>query len=165
MHKKVSYGGLGCALAVLFIAMSAYLPTLKAATLFVASLITYVVVWFTNKKTGIIMYGATSILALLICQSASPVIVLAYVICFGNYPVVKRILEKYPTKLAYVLKALSYAVYFCAAYFVFTAFLRIVIPFSPYFLALGGLAVFLVYDFLLEYAGMYFLNLLSKIQR
>ena len=45
------------------------------------------------------------------------------------------------------------------------AFLKVNIPFSPYFLALGGLVLFFAYDFLLEYAGMYFMNLLSKIQR
>lgn len=165
MHKKVSYGGLGCALAVLFIAMSAYLPTLKAATLFVASLITHIVVCFTNKKTGIIMYGAASILAFLICQSASPVIVFSYIICFGNYPVIKKVFETQNVKLAYLLKVLSYIIYFSVVYFAFTAFLKVNIPFSPYFLALGGLVLFFAYDFLLEYAGMYFMNLLSKIQR
>ena len=117
MHKKVSYGGLGCALAVLFIAMSAYLPTLKAATLFVASLITHIVVYFANKKTGVVMYGATSILGFLICQSASPVIVFAYIICFGNYPVIKNILDSLPVKLKYLLKTLVYVLYFGAVYF------------------------------------------------
>ncbi len=162
MQKKVSYGGLGCALCVLLITMSAYLPTLKAATLFAASIIPYVVCCLSSVKIALAMYGATSILAFLICQAGSPAIVAAFIICFGNYPIIRYILGKRGRTFRNTAKLVLYALYALAVYFVFTKVLLIPIIYSPIILFILGAAVFYFYDFLLVQTARQVLSRLNN---
>lgn len=162
MHKNISYGGLGCALCVLMLAMSTYLPTLKAATLFAASALSFVVCIVSGCKTALIMYAASSALAFFICQSASPAIVISYIICFGNYPIAKYFLERGKIFISYGAKALLYVIYFVVTYSVFAFVLNLPLGYSPLILFVIGIFVFAFYDFLVGYFGRYLVYLLNK---
>ena len=116
MQKKITYGGLGCALCILMLIGASYLPTLKAAFLFVASVIPYVIYHILDVKMAFAMYGATSVLAFFICQSGSPAVVAAFIICFGNYPIIKAIADKKTPVFKYILKAIFYVIYFVIIY-------------------------------------------------
>lgn len=162
MHKKISYGGIGCAVCILLLVMSSYLPTLKLATLFASSVIPYVIFKLAGFRTSIVMYGATSILAFFLCQSGSPSAVAAFVICFGNYPVFKGLIDKKTTAIRVTVKLLLYVVYFVAVYFVFTKFLLIPMIYSPVLIFAAGVVVFFFYDYLLKTTGIYLLYRLNN---
>lgn len=161
-NKNVSYGGLGCALCVLMLAMSAYLPTLKAATLFAASVLSYVVCAASGIRTAVVMYFASSVLAFFICQSGSPAIVFSYIICFGNYPFLKYVLDGKRIAISCAAKAILYVVYFFAVYAVFVRVLNLPVGYSPAILLFGGAFVFAFYDFLIAYTGKRLVYLLNK---
>ncbi len=162
MQKNVSYGGLGCALGVIFLAMSAYLPTMKAATLFLASALVYVILFKIGFKWTFVMYAATSILAFFVCQSGSPAIVASYIICFGNYPVIKAYLDRRSRIVNYAAKLILYTLYFFAVYYVFVKVLSLPIVYSVAALYGLGMVVFYFYDYLLLSTGRYLINLLNK---
>ncbi len=162
MQKKISYGGLGCALCVILLAMSSYLPTLKVATLFAASVIPYVVCRVTSTGTAFAMYGAASILSFLICQSGSPTVVAAFILCFGNYPVLKAIVDKKAFIPQNALKIALYIIYFFVVYFVFTKVLIIPVIYSPAILFVVGVIVFYLYDFLIMQTGVYLIQRLNN---
>ena len=57
MHKKISYGGIAGAIGAVFLLLSAYVPSGKAALLFMASVVIYMLGIITDKKTAFICYG------------------------------------------------------------------------------------------------------------
>lgn len=162
MQKKVAYGGMATALCIILLAMSSYLPTLKAATLFMASVIPYVVYRSTDGKTAFLVYASSAILGFLLCQSGSPAIVAAYCICFGNYPVFLALLANRRFALQITAKIILYIVYFVAVFLIFTKVLIIPLPYSSYLLFGAGAVAFAVYDFLMLRTGEYLLNYLRK---
>ena len=162
MQKKIAYGGIASALCIILLAMSSYLPTLKAATLFSASVIPYVVCKFLNIKSAFLMYGATAILAFLICQSGSPEVAFSFGICFGNYPVFAAILERKNLIFKLISKMLLYTLYFIAVYLVFTKLLLLPLPWSPFILFALGIFVFAIYDYLIQRTGEYLLYILKR---
>lgn len=162
MQKKIAYGGVASALCIILLAMSSYLPTLKAATLFAASVIPYAVCKFLSVKTAFLMYGATAILAFIICQSGSPEVAFSFGICFGNYPVFAAILERKSLSFSFISKILLYTIYFIAVYLVFTKLLLISLPWSPLILFALGIIVFAVYDYLIKRTGNYLLYILER---
>ena len=162
MQKKVAYGGLASALCIILLAMSSYLPTLKAATLFMASVISYVVYRITDGKTAFLAYASSAILGFFLCQSGSPVIVVAYCVCFGNYPIFAALLLNRNITMQLIVKAILYIVYFFAVFFIFTKVLIIPLPYSSYLLFGAGAVAFAAYDFLVLRTGEYLLNYLRK---
>lgn len=162
MHKRISYGGMGCALCVILLAMASYLPTGRAATLFLASLLSYVMCFAAGKKTALIMYGAASALSMLIFPGGSLGIVISYVICFGNYPILKTIIDAKPLGLQIIFKLVLYGIYFAVVYAVFKLIINQAIPYAPVLLFLGGIFVFAFYDYLILYTGRYIDGFLHK---
>lgn len=155
MQKKIAYGGLTTALCVIMIVGSAYLPTGKAALLFMASFAVYLLTLCTDKKTAGVCYAASSIVIFLITSFTNPLITVSFVLCFGNYPILKTLFEKCKLVLAIILKFLAYTVYFCAVYYSVTILFDVVIPYAVFVLYLGGVVAFAFYDFLLSYTGKY----------
>jgi len=154
MHKKVSYGGMAAALCILLLAMSGYLPSGKAATLFMASVTVYTVVFLTDKKTGVLAYGASALLAFVIIPSALTIPV-SFAVCFGNYPVLKHIFDKFSVSMQIIFKFIAYTIYFSLVYCIFGFLLNISIPYVLWVLYLAGILVFAFYDWLLFKTGEY----------
>lgn len=162
MNKNIAYGGMGTSLAVLMLALSAYLPTGKAATLFLASLTLYVISLYTNVKTAIIVYVASSVLSVLIAPGGIGGNIISFIICFGNYPVIKTTLDKLKLPISILFKFILYTVYYAVVYLVFTFVFNISIPYAVWMLYLGGIFVFAFYDYLLHSTGLYVMNILFK---
>ena len=165
MHKKVSYGGIATALAVLLLALSAYFPTGKAATLFASSALVYAYRRVDGIKAAFAMYGATAILAFLITAGSFSLITASFIICFGNYPVIRYFTENKKPGLMVALRAILYSIYFAVMYGVIKYFMPIEIPFSVLLLYLAGAVVFIGYDVLLRYTGIYIEGLFYRIRR
>ena len=162
MQKKIAYGGMAAALCVILLALSSYLPTLKAATLFMASVIPYVVFRFVDGKTAFLVYFASAVLGFFLCQAGSPVIVVAYCVCFGNYPVFSALLANKTLVMQVIFKTLLYVIYFLTIFLIFTKVLFLPLPYSSYLLFGAGAVAFAVYDFLIPRTGEYLLNYLRK---
>ena len=155
MQKKIAYGGICTSLCVLLTLCSVYFPTGKAALLFVASFLIYVLCLRTDKRTALICYGASSILIFFITSSSSPLIAVSFVLCFGNYPILKCIVEGLKKSIAWMVKALLYSIYFFAVYFSVKSLFSVNIPYGVGVLYFIGMAMFLFYDVLLQHTGKY----------
>lgn len=162
MHKKISYGGIGTALTIIFVSLSVYLPTGKAALVFVSSLLVYVMCCETDRKTAFVMYLASSALNFLLLLGSSPVIVSAYIICFGNYPLAKTFLDTKMLSLRILCKFVMYTLYFFAMYAVIKFIINLNLPYGLPLLYISGIAVFGFYDYLLSYTGRYAYAFLHK---
>ena len=165
MHKKIAYGGMATALAVIMLVFSTYLPTAKAATLFAASALVYGYRLISGVRASFAMYAASAVLGFLLSSGAEPVIAVSYAVCFGNYPVLRCFTEGRPITVTVILRTVLYAVYFVLAYGVFKYLIPVVMPFSPIVLFIGGAVLFAVYDVLLKYTGEYILQLFYRIKR
>lgn len=165
MHKKIAYGGMTTALAVLMLVLSAYLPTAKAATLFLASALVYGYRLTVGVKASALVYGASAILGFLICFGASPFISISYVICFGNYPVLRKFTENRPVFAKVILRGILYSLYFGAVLNVSKYFIPDALMFSPLVLYIIGAVLFAAYDVLLFHTGGQMLRLFYQIKR
>lgn len=165
MHKKVSYGGMATALAVILLAFSVYLPTAKAATLFAASALVYTYRRISGVKAAFAMYAATSALAFLLTAGAFSIVTASFIICFGNYPVIRYFTENKNTVVLIVLRALLYSAYFVCVYIIAHYFMPAELPFSVFILYFAGAVVFIAYDVLLNYTGIYLEQLFYRIKR
>ncbi len=162
MHKKISYGGIGAALLIIFVWLAVYLPTGKASLVFASSLLVYIMCYELDKKTAFTMYLASSVLAFLLLLGASPVIVLAYIICFGNYPILKTFFDTKGLCLKILCKFVMYTLYFASVYAAIRLALNLTLPYALPVLYIGGIAVFGFYDWLLSQTGRYAYSLLHK---
>jgi len=162
MNNKIAYGGMGCALCVIMLAMSAYLPTGRAATLFIASLLSYVMCFVANKKTAFIMYAASCVLGLILLSGGSPVIIASYIICFGNYPILKTIIDFKPIAFKIIAKAILYTIYFILVCLVCRLVINVEIQYAMPLLYAAAIFVFAFYDYLILYSGRYVVSLLNK---
>lgn len=162
MYKKIAHGGIAAALSVILLALSVYLPTGKAAALFLASTLSYVMCFIADKKTAVVMYLASSVLGFIISPAGALTIITTYIICFGNYPIFKTTLDTKPLAISVLFKLLLYILYCVAVYLVFTFIAKITLPYAPWVLLAAGVPVFAFYDFLLSYTGKYLAYQLSK---
>lgn len=160
MQKKITYGGIGAALCVLVLVISAYLPTGRAASLFIASVLCYTMCYLSDCRTAVTMYVASTLLSFIFMPSSSTIV--SFAICFGNYPIIKSYIDTKPQKFCFVLKFVLYTIYFLAVYFVFKHILNITIPYVPFILYAFGVLVFYFYDWLLVSTGRYIMYLLHK---
>lgn len=162
MHKKISYGGIGTAICIILIYLAVYLPTGKAALVFVSSLLVYIMCYEIDKKTAFTMYLASSVLAFLLLLGASPVIVSSYIICFGNYPLLKTFFDTKRPCLQVLYKFIMYTLYFISVYAASKLAFNLTLPYALPLLYIGGIAVFGFYDWLLSQTGRYAYSLLHK---
>ena len=163
MNRKVAYGGVSTAIAVILLGLSTYLPTGKAATLFLASLTVYIVCLFFDKKTGVIVYLASSVLAFFVSSAGAVGIVALYAVCFGNYPVFKCMLDRVRCGVRISVKIVLYTIYCLVVYA--GILLLAGIKFSNYLIPLlyiAGVFCFWFYDYLLANTGRYAVNILNK---
>ena len=155
MQKKIAYGGMTTALCVILIAASAYLPTGKAALLFMASFAVYILALCTDAKTSLISYVAASAVVFMLTSFANTMITVSFVLCFGNYPVLKKYLDSLKFTMSIIFKFIAYTAYFFAVYFAVPKVFDIVIPYGLIILYPAGVIAFAFYDFLLLNTGKY----------
>ena len=162
MQRKIAYGGMGAALCLLLLAGSVYLPTGKAALLFLSSLVIYMLTFLTDKKTALICYVAAAALSVVFTSLSSVLITLSFGVCFGNYPVLKCYIDTRKFVLSLIIKFAAYSVYFFAVYFSFVLLFEGTLPYVWWILYFAGVAVFAFYDILLAQTGRYVMARLLK---
>jgi len=153
------------ALAVILLAFSVYIPTAKAATLFAASALVYAYRRLCGVKAAFAMYAATAVLAFLLTAGAFSLITASFIICFGNYPVIRYFTENKNILLMIIIKAVLYSIYFALVYSAVKYFMPASLPFSAVLLYLAGIGAFVAYDVLLKYTGIYIEGLFYRIKR
>ena len=162
MNKKLAYGGIGTALSVVFLALCAYLPTGRAASLFLSSLVSYIIACMTDKKTALMMFVASAVLSVVISPAGMLSVAAVYIICFGNYPILKNYIDLKPAVVNIFLKFVCYTIYALVTYTVFLKVLNIKITYNAAILYILGALLFAFYDFLIAYTGKYALGILYK---
>jgi len=151
--RRVAFGGLLSALALLFIFLSAVSPTADLALMTVSSLCVAVAIMETGTTGALTVYAAVSVVA-----SFWPGIAFAYpfVTFFGLFPLVKAFAEKRWLRLtAAIFKLLFSAVLiaFTGIVFLMPAIQSLSDRYGVILLPLmmiGALAVVLVYDYALS---------------
>ena len=162
MNKKISYGGIGCALTVLFLVLTVYLPSGKASCLFLASLTVYTVCKKANAKTGFICYIASTLLAFFLIPAFLSVSIIFFVVCFGNYPIILNYSIRFKKIYWMVFLFFYYTVCFVLMYVFAVNILNLVLPFKILPLYVAGYFVFIIYDRLLVRTGDYIISRLFK---
>lgn len=149
---QLAFGGVIAALSLVILLLSAIIPTAEIALPAVAGFALLPVVVELGKKVALTVYGAVSLLALVLVASWEPK--LLYIAFFGYYPILKAVLESHlPRWAEWVCKL---AVFNVAAVTVYWILLRVLgLPGDSFtingadfrwgFLVIGNI-VFLLFD-------------------
>lgn len=150
--SKVALAGIVCALS-LVVMLFTVLPTLTVGLPVLAGALLFVLVVELGVKWGFLGYVTVSFLSFLLTPSLESK--LLFILFFGYYPIVKALLERFPSKIfSFGVKLLLFNVAMVAAYFLLlkvtsaveTADFMIFGMYLPWVMLLFGNVVFLVYD-------------------
>lgn len=150
--RYISYGGMVAVLSIMAMYATSIFRFNKLALLFAASLLICILVIDSDLKTAIASYTATSLLALIILPDKG--VAAAYLILFGNYPLVKLLIERTGNIAAeLVLKLLYFNAVLASAYLLSTTILPVGYVEIPLWgLVIAAELLFGAYDFLLSLA-------------
>ncbi len=95
-----------CALSVVVLALGSIISALDLTMVAIASIFVFFAVIEMGSPYQFLIYGVTSILSLLLLPDKYSAFL--YFIFGGIYPILKRVFEKLPTALGWVLKALYF---------------------------------------------------------
>jgi len=151
MSTKTNYlakGGIFTALSVLCIYLSSIIPTTKLYVLGIACCIIPIAILTTNVKNSLVVYGATSILSILLLGFRWNVF--AYIILFGSYGFIKYYIERIHNVILEIpLKLLFFNICMVVFYFLykllFTDLLNLKI--SLVIVVIGLEVMFLISDY------------------
>lgn len=108
------------ALALVFLVLSAILPTMRLALVAVAGLVTAVAIVECGVTAGIMVFAATSVLGFIISPLRGNVLV--YCLFFGYYPILKGYLERLRSiYLEWILKIILFNISLTAALMLYRA--------------------------------------------
>lgn len=146
---KIARGGLYAALTVLLLYITNLLPTSKLTLLTAASAIIPYSILTTGVRNSFIVYGASSVLSLIIGLRGAAV---AYIMFFGLYGFVKYYVEamnKIPYEI--LIKLVYYNISLFVIYNVYTGLFTSSLDeqLPIYVLIAGAQAVFFIYDYAL----------------
>lgn len=148
--NDIALGGILVGINIILLSLVSVMPTLKAAMLFLTSIVTVITIMKSNIKVSFIVYFATTILATFIV--VDKVYVIYYGMIFGLYPIIKYYLEKrnnlwieYPFKIIFFNILLGISYYIIKTVFGFEFIIQINIV-----LIIGILQIlFIIYDYIL----------------
>ncbi len=95
-----------CALSVVVLALGSIISALDLTMVAIASIFVFFAVIEMGSPYQFLIYGVTSLLSLLLLPDKYSAFL--YFIFGGIYPILKRVFEKLPTALGWVLKALYF---------------------------------------------------------
>ena len=145
--RKVAFGGIATAFSVAVLYMASVLPTLKLALCAITSVIICICAIKYNLSGALMVYAATSAVSVLILPNK--MIALAYFVVFGNYPIVKSIVEQKNISLAKerILKVILYLIYATLLIFgINLLFSDIIMPYSYGVMYVVVVVCAIVYD-------------------
>lgn len=144
--SKLAGGGISTALCIIFLFFASFVPNLKFAFLFASSIVVGICILKYRLGASVICYIAASLLSLFILPNKF--IALAFLVIFGNYPIVKLYIEKFKNiVLEYIVKFFAANVYLFLIYIVLRAIgEEAFFDFSLYILYVAGMVLLLFYD-------------------
>jgi len=144
--KRITGGGICAALCIIMLLLSSYVPNLKLAFLFAASLVIGICILRYRLATAIMCYIATSAIAVFLLPNKF--VGLAFLGLFGNYPIIKLYIEKTrKIVVEYIVKFILANIYLVLIYIVMVALESTeIFDFSIYLLYFAGIALLLFYD-------------------
>jgi hypothetical protein len=164
--RKLATAAMMAAVSVVMIYIAGVVPTMKLSLVAIAGVAAALTVAQSGPVYGLMTYGASAILALLLAPASAWM----YVVFFGWYPAVKCWVERIDRRwVEWVLKFAAFNAAFFCLWFLLPAVLADVIPkiaqmFWPLFL--GANAAFAVYDVGLSGILSYFITkILPKIRK
>lgn len=148
--SDIALGGILVGINIVLLSLVSIMPTLKAAMLFLTSIVTVITILKSNIKVSFIVYFATMILSTFIV--VDKVYIIYYSMIFGLYPIIKYYLEKrnnlwieYPLKIIFFNILLGISYYMIKTVFGFEIMIQINI-----ILIIGILQIlFIIYDYIL----------------
>ena len=163
---KVALGGMIAALS-LTVMLAAYFPYLTYALPALAGMFLLVVVQELGTKWAFLVYVAVGLLSLLLCEKEAAVM---FVFLFGPYPVFKGTLERIkPKPLRFFIKQVCFNIVAILAYmlvvFVFQIpmdDMGIIGEYGPWILLAMGNVAFVLYDYCMTYAMIWYQIRLRK---
>ncbi len=144
--KKLTVASMLCALSFVFMLIGSFIEVMDLSASALASFIIIFAVIELGGAYPALIWAVSSAIALIMLPNKLPAIYFA--VFFGWYPIVKNIFERVPTALSWVLKILSFALSFVAAFYIGMFIVgteEIAAELTP-LLAIFGIAVFAVYD-------------------
>lgn len=163
MSRKISFGGIFTAIAIILLYLASMMPTLKLSLYTLCSLPIAFIIIEAGVKAGFISYLAVSILAFLVI--GKPLGVLPFILFFGHYSIFKFFIERKQNPIAEIL--LKLAVFngsLLIGYFIYSQLLivdmtAVLNHFSipPVFIWIGLQPLFIFYDYVFtRLIGFYF---------
>lgn len=148
---KITGGGLSAALCMILLFGASYVPNLKFAFLFASSIIIGICLLKYRLGASIVCYVASSALALFILPNKF--IALAFIVFFGNYPIIKLYIERInKIFLEYFIKFIFANIYLFLLYIALKALgEQAFFDFSMYILYVCGIVLLLFYDLLFAF--------------
>lgn len=146
--SNLARGGIYTALSILCIYLSSIIPTTKLYVLGISCCIIPIAILTTNVRNSLIVYGATSILSILLLGFRWNVF--AYILLFGSYGFIKYYIEKInKIPIEIILKLIFFNISMFIFYLIykllFTDLLNIKI--SLVFIVIGLEVMFLICDY------------------
>ena len=172
MAKRISFSAVATALTVIFLYAASAFSAGKLAALGLSSLFCAVCVSCFGARYGVAQYLASAILSLLLIPNR--VLVFAYILFAGYYPVVKLYIEKLDKLWAeWLLKYLFFNVILVVFYFLANAFFLPAMDSAVVLLAVKYMAlivvaleiIFAMYDWIISYMISYYHQYLRRIFR
>ncbi len=113
--KRVAFGGIGCALSVLFLITASFFPFCRLVFVFASSYIVGLTILNYDVKSALIHYLAVAILSLFIVPAKQ--YALLYAVVVGNYPLIRYYIERAKNKaVRFAIKFLIYNLYVYISY-------------------------------------------------
>lgn len=149
--KTIATGGICLAFATIALYFASFVPGAELTLYALASVFVCVMADESGVAGGALVYVGASILAFLIVPGKLGV--LPFVFFFGLYPLIKFYAERIHNRVAqFAVKTAMFCIVFFVAYSFFREvfFKNIKLPdISAVFLGIGGILLFIVYDFIL----------------
>ena len=151
--RIIALSAITSALALVFIIMGAYIPTLDLTGLFMASLCIMLPLSKNSVKGAVLSYLAVFLLSLLLTAGLYTV-PLCFLLFFGLHPIINYLQNKYyKFKIVFIICKLiwfvisAFIMYYLFTMFVFEfEFLKI---YAPLIILLASLIIFPIYDILM----------------
>ncbi len=145
--KRLSLTAMFSAFSVIFIYLSAVVPTANISLFFVSSLFVSGMIVEDQPFAAFMVYIVSSLLSLLLVPNI--IMVLPYVLLFGHYGIGKYLIERIKDRfVSFVFKLLYFNAGLVAIYFLYGAFFAPLLERLPlYALLIIAQAVFFAYDF------------------
>ncbi|HHW01908.1 MAG TPA: hypothetical protein GXX35_03720 [Thermoanaerobacterales bacterium] len=165
--RKIALGGILSALVVILLYLAAVLHTSRLFLLSLCSFAVSVVIIEGGLATGLMFYGATSILAfLLVPDKTMPIL---YISFFGIYGFAKALIEKHITGIfQYILKFIFFnicffVIYLSAGLIISISMSEIKLPLPLWIIITALQTAFLFYDRVFTIVISYYCNRFRKI--